>query len=247
MNYIDIGKENKEVIVFIHGLASRKEAWESQHELSNKYRLLIPDLRGHGDNELMEGINIQTFANDVIELLDSLGIEKANFCGLSMGGLVSQEIYKRYPERVNKLILSNTLFYSIPFLSEFFINSRKRKLNKVSEEEFTQQALQRCIYRLSDEELKDKAKRAFKLNKESYIKAGRSCLQQNNICLLPKVKAKTLVIGGLYDKVTPVIISKQIHKLIPNSQFVVFDEVGHVANIEVPDKFNRLVDNFLMN
>ena len=68
-------------VVFIHGLGSRKEAWIPQHELANKYRLVIPDLRGHGETEMNEGITLKNFALDVIELLEHLDIPQHLYVG----------------------------------------------------------------------------------------------------------------------------------------------------------------------
>lgn len=104
--YTDIGQGTP--IVFIHGLGSRKEAWRRQHELAEKYRLIIPDLRGHGETELETDISVANFAHDVLDLLNHLEVETAYICGLSLGGIVAQEIYRQAPERVKGLILSNT-------------------------------------------------------------------------------------------------------------------------------------------
>ena len=89
-----------------------------QHELANRYRLVIPDLRGHGETEMNEGITVKNFALDIIELLEYLEIPSAFICGLSLGGIVAQELYKQRPDLVKGLILSNTTSYVPGYISE---------------------------------------------------------------------------------------------------------------------------------
>jgi 3-oxoadipate enol-lactonase len=112
LSYNDLGTGTP--IVLIHGLGSKKEAWIPQHELANRYRLIIPDLRGHGETIMNEDLTIKNFALDIINLLEYLKISSAFICGLSLGGIVAQELYKQRPEIVRGLILSNTTSY-IPF------------------------------------------------------------------------------------------------------------------------------------
>src|SRR3954447_16392816 len=109
LSYNDLGSGIP--IVLIHGLGSKKEAWIPQHELANHYRLVIPDLRGHGETVMNEDFTIKNFALDIINLLEHLNIPAAFICGLSLGGIVAQEIYKQKPEVVKGLILSNTTSY----------------------------------------------------------------------------------------------------------------------------------------
>ena len=72
LTYKDLGSGTP--IVLLHGLGSTKEAWVSQHELANKYRLIIPDLRGHGETVINENFTIKNFALDIIQLIEHLNI-----------------------------------------------------------------------------------------------------------------------------------------------------------------------------
>ena len=73
----------------------------------------------------------------------------------------------------------------------------------------------------------------------------KACLEVNNLCLLPKIKVPTLIIGGQYDSVTPVWIQLLMHKQIRHSEFVIFRNTGHVAKLEAKDAFNEVLRNFL--
>lgn len=103
-HYLDMGKG--EPLVLIHGLGSKKEMWKNQFELSESNRLIIPDLLGHGESNEVEKISMPNFAKNIIGLLDQLGIESAHFCGISLGGMVVQEVYRLFPERVRSMILT---------------------------------------------------------------------------------------------------------------------------------------------
>ena len=122
--YQDIGKGTP--LVMIHGLGSKKEAWEPQHELANLFRLILPDLRGHGETKLDQDLSIKNFAIDIIHLLDFLHIPSAYICGLSLGGIIAQEIYRQHPERVKGLILANTTSYIPALLTYSSIHRSQR-------------------------------------------------------------------------------------------------------------------------
>ena len=77
---------NGEPLLLIHGLGEMKESWSRQQILADQYDLIIPDLRGHGQNDTLHGISIVNFAKDIIALLDELEIESANICGFLWGG-----------------------------------------------------------------------------------------------------------------------------------------------------------------
>src|SRR6478735_10307343 len=114
-----------EPLVFIHGLGEVKEGWSNQFEFANQYDLIIPDLRGHGEYITAGEISIKNFAYDVISLLKELGIESAHICGLSMGGMVTQEIYRQAPEMCRSLMLVSTFHFVPKPLAKLLINYRR--------------------------------------------------------------------------------------------------------------------------
>ncbi|MCC6612334.1 MAG: alpha/beta hydrolase [Anaerolineae bacterium] len=106
--YEDIGLGDP--LLLIHGgLVSHKE-WQPQIEaLSDDYRLILPDVRGHGaSSRTTEAYSVKQWAADMIGVLDGLSIEQAVVCGHSMGGTVAQQIAVDYPSRVRGLILAET-------------------------------------------------------------------------------------------------------------------------------------------
>jgi 3-oxoadipate enol-lactonase len=218
-----------EPLVFIHGLGEVKEGWSNQFEFADQYELIIPDLRGHGEYQAPGEISIKNFAHDVISLLKGLGIESAHICGLSMGGMVAQEIYRQAPEMCRSLMLVSTFHYAPKQLGKLFLKLRAAKI---------------CLYSWSRENF-DEFYQFYQPNKEFYFKSMEACLQVNNITLLPKIKVPTLIIGGQYDSVIPVWVQLLMHKQIPHSEFVIFRNTGHIAKLEAKDAFNQVLRNFL--
>src|SRR4051812_45973878 len=108
MAYTDEGAG--EPLVLIHGYPLSSELWLPQRAaLSDGYRVIAPDLRGHGRSDPPHGpLSIDVYADDIIALLDELGIGEATFAGLSMGGYVLMALLRRRPERVRAIMLLAT-------------------------------------------------------------------------------------------------------------------------------------------
>ena len=233
-----------EPLVFIHGLGEIKEGWSNQFEFAEQYDLIIPDLRGHGEYITNEEISIPNFALDVIRLLKGLGIESAHICGLSMGGMVAQEIYRQTPEMCRSLMLVSTFHYAPKRFGELFLKFRKARAEALSLEEQKNMAARVCLYSWTESNFEDFYK-FYQPNREFYLPSMKACLEVNNLCLLPKIKVPTLIIGGQYDSVTPVWIQLLMHKQIKHSEFVIFRNTGHIAKLEAKKAFNEVLRNFL--
>lgn len=242
MPYLRIGKG--EPLVLIHGLGEVKEGWSKQFELADQYTLIIPDLRGHGDNHTMEGITIKNFAKDVLSLLDELNIESAHICGLSMGGTVAQEIYRQAPEKNRSLILVSTFHYAPKQLGRMFLQFRKARALLLSSSQQKIIAAKTCLYSWREENMKEFYK-FYKPNETGYVKSMHACLDVDNRTLLPQINVPTLVIGCQYDTILPVWIQILMHEQIPNSDLVIFKKSGHIAKLEVAEQFNQTLRQFL--
>lgn len=233
-----------EPLVFIHGLGEIKEGWANQFGFADQFDLIIPDLRGHGEYITNEEISIPHFASDIIGLLRGLGIENAHICGLSMGGMVAQEIYRQAPEMCRSLMLVSTFHYAPKHFGQLFLKFRKLKTESRPIEVQKNLAARICLYSWTKDNIENFYK-FYQPNREYYLPSMKACLEVNNICLLSKIKVPTLIIGGQYDTVTPVWIQYLMHKQIRHSEFVIFRNTGHVAKLEAKDAFNEVLRNFL--
>jgi pimeloyl-ACP methyl ester carboxylesterase len=238
LSYSDVGKG--EVIVFIHGLGQKKESWKSQFELSNTYRLITVDLRGHGNSETInENITLENMASDVIKLMEHLHVESAYICGLSLGGLVAQEIYRQREDLVSGLILSNTTWY----IPTYFANKIVKKSEKLFYEDKNKLIEHIVNAAIHNKDVYEEARKSFYLS-DVYLECAVSGCNYNYFPVLLRLDKPLLLIGGNYDRTTPLINQVIMRWLCPRSELITL-ESGHLSNIEAKDQFNQAMRNFI--
>ncbi|MCL6573504.1 MAG: alpha/beta hydrolase [Bacillus sp. (in: Bacteria)] len=233
-----------EPLVFIHGLGEVKEGWNNQFEFADQYDLIIPDLRGHGEHITTEKISIPHFARDIISLLKELGIESAHICGLSMGGMVAQEVYRQAPNMCRSLLLVSTFHFFPKQLANLMISYRKAR-SRSNNPGITNDMAARISLNSWNKNIYEEFHKFYKPNHDVFLRSVKACFQVNNLGLLPKINVPTLIIGGQYDSVIPVWIQLLMHKQIRNSEFIIVRNSGHIAKLEAKDAFNRVIRTFL--
>ena len=205
--------------------------------------MIIPDLRGHGESEEYDNISISMFAQDILLLLDSLGIEKAHFCGLSMGGLVVQEIYCQNKNIVQSMVLSNTFSYAPTCLGQLTVLNGAKNLHASTSDEYTTYTAEKCLYRKEDN-LIDAAKKMFLIKKRAYIASSFSAVKSNYLPMLPFIRVPTLIIGGQYDEINPLFSVLQTKWFMPRAELVILGNCGHLPILEKKQDYNRLLTRF---
>lgn len=243
LNYLDVGKG--EEIVFIHGLGNRIQAWAPQLELTSHYRLIIIELRGHGYSPEKENIQVEFFAKDIIEVLDYLNIDKAHFVGLSLGGIVALEICKRFKNRVKSLILCNTTYYIPTLFGKLTLEKTKRLLEKSSVDQLNERLIKKCLYNPEEKNVYELAKNAFYIREDTYLQSIQSAFGRNYFYDLFTINVPTLIIGSLEDKVVPIQNAYLMHYMIKSSHLIVFENTGHLSNIERPELFNLAISHHI--
>jgi pimeloyl-ACP methyl ester carboxylesterase len=238
MEYIDIG-DGENVLVLIHGLSERyDEAWKPQFELSKDYRLIIPSLRGHFGNDKSD-ITMENYAKDIIELLEKLNIKSASFAGLSLGGLVTMEIYKQRPDLINKLALCNTTYRIPQMIGNKIVNASERYLN-ISKDLLIDKIVNKSIH---NKKFKDEVRKTFYIS-DQYISAARASIGCDYTETLTQIDKPTLIIGSYFDVTTPVFNVWTLKYLIPHAKVKLYN-AGHFSNFECRDDFNNIVREFI--
>ncbi len=252
---MDIGNPNGTPIVFIHGFPLSHRMWTFQggqtEPLLTTHRIILYDVRGHGESETGSGIySIEFFVDDLISLLNHLNIQSAVIVGLSMGGYIALRAIERHPNRFRGLVLCNTK-------SEGDTNEAKIQRAAIIT------LLQKEGIRTFSEEYSKKlfSEHTFS-TRPDLIKYSQSVMQRNSpvgisgtllalaartdtTAVLSKISVPTLVIAGEKDTVTPSAVMQEMQNKIPNSEFHIIPNAGHISSMENPKEFNTHLGNFL--
>jgi 3-oxoadipate enol-lactonase len=239
-------------IVLLHGFPLNRSMWQKQAEaLSSKYRVILPDLRGHGETSIGEGpIKIDEMARDVAAILDQLNIDRVTIGGLSMGGYVALAFYRQFPLRVRALILADTRPQAD---SEEGRKNREQMADRVMKEGMTALAEAQIPKLFAASSLKDKPEiveqvRSMILSTKPKAAAATLkglAIRQDHTSFLANILPPTLIIVGEEDAITPVADAELMHKEIRGSHLEVIKRAGHVSNLEQPADFNQALLNFL--
>ncbi|MBL0328757.1 MAG: alpha/beta fold hydrolase [Bacteroidetes bacterium] len=239
-------------IIFIHGFPFDKSMWDVQMEqLKKTNRVIAYDIRGYGKSSAGEDEqSIRLFADDLLNFMDALFIEKAIVCGFSMGGYTLLSATSRYAKRFEALILCDT--QCIADSTEL-----KEKRNEVISQvksgkinEFTETFLGSVFCPESIQlkpEIVEKA-RAIILNTSPFtIAGGLAAISQRweTFTTLCEINVPTLILSGRNDAITPVEQAEFMHKNIENAKLYIIENAGHMSNLEQPEQFNKYLDHFI--
>jgi 3-oxoadipate enol-lactonase len=251
LSYDDLGERGTPVI-FLHGYPFSKAMWRKQLDfLQTTNRVIACDIRGFGDSEDESSIlSIDLFAEDLLQFMDSLKIEKAIVCGLSMGGFIALNAHKRFPERFEALILCDTQCIADTAAVK---EKRYKTIDDISTngvKNFNDGFIENVFHKDSlsnKKELVEELRTVVFKNSQHIITAGLTALaERTETCsTLGAISIPTMIICGREDTVTPLAQSDFMHQMIEGSTMHVIDNAGHVSNLEHPDEFNQYLRDFL--
>ena len=249
MNYKIEG--SGETLVFIHGLSDNLLYWEIlANSLKDDFQILRFDLRGHGDSELgNDDITLDTYVNDLFNLLGELKIDKVNLIGFSLGGAIALDFAIKHPQLVSSLVIMSSFAKTEEYLKNI-LNDFKIAL-KNSFEEFYDLILPKVLCpQVIEENISEleliKEVSAQNANVEGIIKSVDVCMDIDIEDNLYEIDVPTLILAGKYDGMSLLSFQESMHDKIKNSQMVVFDNVKHNLlvgknNIEIL----KILKNFL--
>ena len=252
--YEEYGKG--EPLLLIAGWGTDLSCWLPQiPEFSTKYRVIAFDNRGAGRTDAPdEPYSFRMMADDAVGLLDALGIGKAHILGMSMGGCIAQEIAIEHPERTRSLILAATT--AAPGASPMLMNTltawTAAMKEGVSPKTMARMQLPYVVTsRFFDQPemvaLFVDAMAANPCQPRAYAcqRQTEASTAQDTRARLKRIAAPTLVLAGKEDIMLPVRHSEELAALIPGAKLVVLEGGAHGFSLEIADKFNRAVQEFL--
>ncbi len=251
-------KSQGEPLVFLHGFTGSSTSW--QHLVSEfpHHQLIFIDILGHGKSAHpgnSSRYKMEEIVEDIIAILNTLSIQKANLLGYSMGGRLALSIAASYPNRVNKLILES----SSPGLKSVDERNKRMFHDQALAEEILQSGIRNFVDRwekiplfasqnvLSTEQ-KSRIRSQRLLNSEiglanSLIGMGTGS-QPSWWDILPELKFPVLLLCGELDEKF-CEIAKSMHDLLPFSVLKQINQAGHAIHVELPRIFGKIVNEFL--
>lgn len=233
-------------IVFLHGVGSDKSVWRPQLDhFGRSRRALAFDYPGYGDSDpASDGTTRDDYAAAILAAMDALAIGEAHICGLSLGGVVAIAMHAAAPNRCASLAIADS----------FAVHPDGRGIYERGVEASSTVGMRALAearaplllgagasHELRGEVVETMARidpRAFRIGLEAVWLAD----QRERVAA---IGVPTLVIVGEEDKVTPPDLSRELARSIAGARMRAISGAGHLTNIEKPDEFNRLVEEFV--
>ena len=244
------GKEGLPWLVLSHSLACSTRMWDEQiAAFQDKYRILAYDTRGHGSSQAPAGAyTLEQLADDLKALLDRLGVSRAHYCGLSMGGMIGQTYALKYPNTFATLVLADTTS-RMPAEAQPTWQDRIRTAEAKGMQPLVEPTLARWFtepYRKAQPQTMQRIGNLIGSTPVAgYVGCCHAIPQINLTARLKDIRTPILIIVGEDDPGTPVAMSKEIHENAPGSQLAVLPKAAHLSNIEQSAAFNRALQEFL--
>lgn len=243
-------------VIFLHAFPLNRAMWDGEITAllampDCRWRLISLDWRGFGESEIPDDIStMELFAEDVAALMDSLGIQKAALCGLSMGGYAAFAFLRAYPERLAGLILADTR----PGADTPEARANREQVARLAETEGSGAIADLQIPRLLADatreqhpEVEARVRQWIQAATPKGIAAASRgmALRLDSSDLLANIPCPTLVIVGEQDMLTPPSIAQEYAAPIPDARMVVIPQAGHLSNLEQPELFLAALRDFL--
>lgn len=241
-------------LILIRGLGSNADHWYCQvPAFSSQYSVVVFDNRGIGRSDILDSpITISMMADDTVGLMNVLGISKAHILGISMGGMIVQQIALHYPQRVNGLIMACTHCGGghavqptpdvVKDFAEFLFTGTQEAARKALRCLFNDKTIQQhpgVVQRYEE------VSKRFPPANQVLIHQLRAVQGHDAWKDLIHIHNPTLVLAGKEDVLIPPENSKILAERIPNARLRVIEGGGHQFLIEQPDTFNNAVLEFL--
>lgn len=246
------------LVVLMHGIGGNRRNWRDQMPvLAQKYHVVAWDARGYGDSDDYEGpLDFADFNRDLLRVIAHFGAASAHIVGLSMGGMIAQNFYRRHPEKCRSLVLADTRNAFQRHNGAEFLRLREAPLlaGKTPRDIAPGVAKALAGPNCPADALAQLTESIAVLHKDSYLKTLRYTTLideaeefrgRTSYVDMASIRVPTLVICGTEDKTTPPAMSQAMGDGIPGAKLEWIEGAGHLSNIEDPKRFNEALLGFL--
>ena len=239
-------------LVLLHPFPVHHALWlPAAQSLTSRYRIILPDLRGHGESEIGDGpATMEKHATDLARVLDDAGVGRAIFCGVSIGGYILFEFWRRYRGRVAALGLCCTRPQAD---ADDARNTRLKNAELVLErgtEWFVDLMIPKLLGKTTQETRPDLVAEArrmlLKMSPQDIAQVQQGmAARPDSIATLKTINVPTLVVMGEEDTLVPRSDGELMRQHIPNSRLAVIPKAGHFAVWEQSEAIGKLIRQFV--
>jgi 3-oxoadipate enol-lactonase len=245
IGFDEAGSGDATPIVFLHGVGSDRSVWAPQlAHFGNSRRAVAFDYPGYGESELVDHATRDDFAAAILAAMDSLSIDRAHVCGLSLGGVVAIAVHAAAPQRCASLIIADS-FAVHPDGQAIFDRSIAAS-NSMSMRELAEARTGALFGSAATDRVRGEVVATMAAIDPVAFRIGAAAVwladQRDRAA---SIGVPTLILVGEEDGVTPPALSEELARLIPGSRLERIAKAGHLANAEQPQAFNLAIESFL--
>ncbi|WER46136.1 alpha/beta fold hydrolase [Cupriavidus sp. WKF15] len=236
-------------VVLAHALGANHTLWDATaRHLCARYRVVRPDMRGHGSSSAPVGpYAMMRLADDVAAIMDALQIPQAHFCGISVGGMIGQTLGVRHAERLLSLTLVATISHT-PLDAHPMWHNRIGQVEAHGMSGLADATLERWLtepfrHAHADEVARIRAM-LLATPVRGYVGVGQAIMAFDAASALHRIHCPTLVVAGEHDQGATVAMAQSIAAAIPGARLEVLP-AAHLVPVEQPDRFHAALDSFL--
>lgn len=246
------GPADAPVLVLVHGwnLDGAMTFHRMIPALARRYRVIVPDLRDHGKSDWVRGrVEIADLADDVAGVLDAIGVAGATVLGFSMGGLVVQELARRHPRHVGKMILAATASYPISKIrpvarAAFWLARSGLRLSSVEAARATGELLYRHGAVLTDNR-RWMHQALLKRDADLYYEIGAAVWRFDSRGWVGRLTQPTMIVIPTEDEVVPPEAQYELAELLPKAELVEVVGGFHESVMNRPDEYLKAISRFV--
>ena len=240
-------------LVLLHGFLCDSRCWSHQlADLAGQFNVIAWDAPGAGaSSDPPDRFTFADWSHCLANFLDALHVVDAHFVGLSWGGVLAQEFYRRYPGRASRLILADTYAGWKGSLPAPTVEQRLLRCERESHlppQEFVSRWVPEMFTPDAPPGLLAEMSAIFAdFHPHGFRLMARALAEADTTDILPSIGSRTLVLWGADDRRSPLSIAEQLRNGIPGAELQVIPQAGHVSNMERPDTFNTHVRDFCLS
>lgn len=250
LHYHDEGQG--EPVLLIHGFPLSSELFQPQRAaLSSRFRVITPDLRGMGQSDApADGYSMETYADDLVALLDHLGIGQVIVGGMSMGGYVLFALLRRHADRVKGVMLLDTKAAADTEEGKAGRRAMAEQAQREGSPAIADAMLPKMLTEQTRTEQPELVQFVHAMMAATPVDGIVGALdamaaRRDSTDLLAQINVPTLIVVGREDAVTPVAVAQDMQRAIADAELAVIDGAAHAAGVERPAAVNAALEQWL--